>query len=140
MNIARQEYKYQSPLERGYTQLRLTNAQHNAIFKYRKYDLRRKTEYFYNGHHFIAHHFTRLWWVALICVPAFIIGTFVDGLPSTWRDMKRAFRPKHYGSFTGDSASFTPEKYWTEYQPVIDSWLRQHEGQKTLGHDVDNGK
>ena len=119
------DYKYQSPAERGYIQFRLTKAQHNAIFKYRQYDIRRKTEYFYNGSQLIAQHFTSLWWVALVLIPAFIIGTFMNGLPATWRDLKRVLRQKHYGAFMEDRAFCPTDKYPPEFKPIIDIWLKE---------------
>lgn len=118
-------YKYESPTERGYTQIKLTKAEHNVVFKYRKKTIFRSSEYFYKDGHFIAHHFAPLWWVCLLAIPALIIMTFYSGVFEAWEDVKRALRPKHYGSFTGDSAHFKIMSNKPQDKPIIDAYLHQ---------------
>lgn len=119
-------YKYQSPLERGYISIKLTKAEHNAIFKYRKRDFRGYSKYYYNGHNYIAEHFTHRWWVALMAIPGLIIGTLTDGAPSAWTDLKRAFYERRYGSFMADRGNFTPEKFPPMFKPFVEQWLKKN--------------
>lgn len=117
-------YQYKSPTERGYIQIKLTRAQHTALFKGKKRDLRTYTDVFYNGNYFLAEHFTRRWWVVLMCIPALIFGTILDGAPSTWSDLKSAFNQKRYGSFRADQGPLDVNNYSPEFQPVIEQWLK----------------
>jgi len=118
-------YKYQSPLDKGYIRVKLTRKEHNELFHYRRRDIRIYSEIYYNGNYYIAEHFTRLWWVALMAIPGLILGTLVDGAPSTWRDLKRAFRQRHYGSFRADQGPLSLDNYSPEFQPIIDAWLKE---------------
>lgn len=118
-------YVYQSPTELGYMRVRLTHKQNKAIFKNRKYSFLRKTEHFYNGHYYIAQHFIPVWWVVVVCLPVFVIGTFIHGLPETYRELKRAFRQKRYGRFVSDEGIVKIDDHPPEFKPIVEAWLRE---------------
>lgn len=118
-------YVYESPLDRGYIQVRLARAEHNAIYPYSQRSFRKTAEYYYNGNHLEVFHLIPLWWSVLMLIPVLVIGTLVMGAPSAWKTAKRAVRQKHYGAFTGDDAYFTPDNYPDEYQPFIDAWMKR---------------
>lgn len=117
-------YKYQSPVERGFIRVKLTRAQHNHLFHFKRRDIRMYSEIYYNGSWYRAEHFTRCWWVAIMAVPALIVGTLIDGAPSSWRDLKHAFRQRHYGSFQADEGPVNLDNYPPEFQPIIDAWIK----------------
>lgn len=116
-------YKYIPPESKGYTRLKISRSEHNAIWRYRKLRFFNQVEYYYNGNHLQVYHFIARWWVVLIALPVIIIGTFSDGLPKTCRDLKRSLMQKKYGSFTGDDAYFTEDDYPIAFSPVIKAWL-----------------
>ncbi|EFH4438008.1 hypothetical protein FSI90_022875 [Escherichia coli] len=81
--------------------------------------------YYYNGENVVVEHFLARWFVALIFVPLLLIGTFVDGFPSTWREIKKGLFPRKYGRFSQDSWRVIPGKHSVDEQPIVDSWLKR---------------
>lgn len=116
-------YQYIDPESKGYTKLKISRSEHNSIYLYRKLKFFTYAEYYYNGKHLQVYHFVARWWVILTALPFIIIGTFTDGFPSTFRELKRYFSPKKYGAFTGDDAHFTDNDFPIDYEPVIKAWL-----------------
>lgn len=116
-------YQHINPESKGYTKLKISRSEHNSIYLNRKLKFFTYAEYYYNGKHLQVYHFVARWWVILIALPFIIIGTFTDGFPNTFRELKRHFSPKKYGAFTGDDAYFTDNDFPIDYEPVIKAWL-----------------
>lgn len=123
--MAFQSYKYESPLDKGYIRIKLSRSQHKAIFKVRKIRILDAYAYYYNGENVVVEHFLVRWFVALIFVPLLLIGTFVDGFPSTWREIKKGLFPRKYGRFSQDSWRVIPGKHSVDEQPIVDYWLKR---------------
>lgn len=119
------EYKYHSPLDKGYIRVKVSRSQHKAIFRARRIRLWSAPKYFYNGETVIVEHFTAGWYLALVFIPCLLIGPLLYGIPQTWKDLKRGIFQRKYGSFSSDSWRVIPGKHSVDEQPIIDAWLRE---------------
>ena len=117
-------YKYKSPLDEGYIRVKVTMAQHKRIFHVRKIRLWASPRYYYNGEYVIVEHLTARWFIALMLLPFLVIGPLMQGIPETWKELKRGIFPHKYGSFSSDRWRLIPEKHSLVEQPIIDGWMK----------------
>lgn len=107
------KYKYTDPITNGYTKFKLTEKQHNNLFKYRQIGTGDKYEYYYNDSQIILHRFTN--WKAItlttILFPILVILHGVINYKEAWKELIGLYNQKKLGSFSGDSVQSGSEKY-----------------------------
>lgn len=105
------QYEYQCPTAKGYKRIKVSKAQHNSVFKYRKRTLLKslvhRQEYYDNGNQIIVQHLptliTKILCVVLLPVNLLFYG--VGNLDELMKDTKRIIQPKKHGSFSSDVIS-----------------------------------
>ena len=105
------DYKYVSPLEKGYKQFKLTKEQHNKLFKYRKRTWVVNYEYYYNDHVILLHGFTskRAVFMSTIIFPAVVLLNGLANFKDIWKELRDLYKQKESGTYIIDR--FRGEKY-----------------------------
>ena len=100
-----EDYKYVSPVDLGYKELRLTKEQHNELFPYRKIAWSYRYEYYYNDDYIIMHRFIN-WKGVLFATLTFPVVVLLNGIANVkelWKELTDLYNQKETGSFDSDS-------------------------------------
>lgn len=104
-------YTYKSPLDQGYTKIKVSKDKHNQVFIYQQRtffkSLVSKYDYFSKGNEVIAENVPTLFGKVLtvLLFPVFLILGGVFNYKELIDDTKRILFPRRYGSFTRNTVS-----------------------------------
>jgi hypothetical protein len=98
------KYKYTSPLDRGFTQFKLSRKQHNEIFKNRPLKWFGKCEYYYKEKSILIHTFTRPIAVLIntLLFPMILVFIGLGNIKEAWRELIEMYNQKQLGSFVSE--------------------------------------
>lgn len=101
-------YQYQSPLDQGYTKIKVSKARHNQVFKYRQRtffkSLFERYDYFSNGKQVIVENLPTLLTkvLAVLFVPVTLVLCGLANYKEFFHELKRDLFPRKYGRFIRD--------------------------------------
>lgn len=98
------DYVYQSPIDKGYKQFKLTKKEHNKLFKRRKKKWCDRYEYYYNDRAIILRRFCNLQGIIfeIILFPVHLLLHGLFNFKEIIREYRGLFNQKKYGSFSSD--------------------------------------
>lgn len=107
------EYKYQSPLDRGFEGFKLTKTEHNRLFTYRQTNWKYKYLYYISDKEFIMERYTSLVMKSLL-VLGFPVICLLNGLANyngLFKEYGDMFYEQERGKFSADSSYVTSKSY-----------------------------
>jgi hypothetical protein len=97
-------YTYQSPLEKGYTRIKVSKKLHNELFPKRKTKWHSKYHYYIKDNTLIIEKYLNVFakLITVVLFPVIVLGV---GIPEAYRELKRNLFQRKYGSFSSDGVS-----------------------------------
>lgn len=116
---------YSKKYDSKFTRLNIGRKEHNKIIPSRNINITQSVEYYYNGEVLVIEYYTHLWFIILITVPYFIIGTIMDGIKQTSRTFKRLYGERDGGYFTSDTLFMSLANYRAN-DPIYKSVMKHY--------------